>query len=159
MLLVVCCCVIVTFCCRHRNTRLLKSCLAVSLTRVGCISLACDCFGCCVFKLVEFTIRVYLFVVAADLQVSNASLTSSPAYTESPVLETPPPASTTNQQQSSTSRSKSWSGRPLWMEKEYACRIKVPHTLVVHNYTRPTICQLCKKLLKGLFRQGLQCKG
>jgi len=43
--------------------------------------------------------------------------------------------------------------------KEYACRIKVPHTLVVHNYTRPTVCQLCKKLLKGLFRQGLQCKG
>jgi len=91
--------------------------------------------------------------------VSNASLTSSPAHTDSPVLESPPPTLSTNQQQSSTSRSKSWSGRPLWMEKEYACRIKVPHTLVVHNYTRPTVCQLCKKLLKGLFRQGLQCKG
>uniref|UniRef100_K7GEL8 protein kinase C n=1 Tax=Pelodiscus sinensis TaxID=13735 RepID=K7GEL8_PELSI len=25
--------------------------------------------------------------------------------------------------------------------------------------TRPTVCQFCKKLLKGLFRQGLQCKG
>ena len=94
------------------------------------------------------------------LQVSNASLTSSPAHTDSPVLETPPPPVTSsNQQQSGTSRSKSWSGRPLWMEKEYASRIKVPHTLVVHNYTRPTVCQLCKKLLKGLFRQGLQCKG
>ena len=57
------------------------------------------------------------------------------------------------------SRSKSWSGRPLWMEKEYAYRIKVPHTFIVHNYTRPTVCQLCKKLLRGLFRQGLQCKG
>jgi hypothetical protein len=76
-------------------------------------------------------------------------MTTLPAH-DSPVIETPP---------LSTSRCKSWSGRPLWMEKEYACRIKVPHTLVVHNYTRPTICQLCKKLLKGLFRQGLQCKG
>ncbi len=57
-------------------------------------------------------------------------------------------------------RSKSWSGgRPLWMEKEYAGRIKVPHTFVVHNYGRPTICMFCKKLLRGLFRQGMQCKG
>ncbi|XP_064603688.1 serine/threonine-protein kinase D3-like isoform X2 [Liolophura sinensis] len=55
-------------------------------------------------------------------------------------------------------RSRSWSGRPLWMEKEYAGRIKVPHTFNVHNYTRPTVCQHCKKLLRGLFRQGVQCK-
>lgn len=39
-----------------------------------------------------------------------------------------------------------------------APRIKVPHTFVVHNYTRLTTCQHCHKLLKGLFRQGLQCK-
>nr|XP_025037974.1 serine/threonine-protein kinase D3-like [Pelodiscus sinensis] len=37
-------------------------------------------------------------------------------------------------------------------------RIKVPHTFQIHSYTRPTICQHCKRLLKGLFRQGLQCK-
>ncbi|XP_025106047.1 serine/threonine-protein kinase D1-like isoform X2 [Pomacea canaliculata] len=55
-------------------------------------------------------------------------------------------------------RSKSWSGRPLWLEREFANRIKVPHTFVVHNYTRPTICQWCKRLLRGLFRQGVQCK-
>lgn len=57
-----------------------------------------------------------------------------------------------------SSRSKSWSGRPIWLEREYASRIKVPHTFVVHNYTRPTVCQWCRKLLKGLFRQGVQCK-
>lgn len=57
-----------------------------------------------------------------------------------------------------SSRSKSWSGRPIWLEREYASRIKVPHTFVVHNYTRPTVCQWCRKLLKGLFRQGYQCK-
>ncbi|KAL5008807.1 hypothetical protein ScPMuIL_014388 [Solemya velum] len=55
------------------------------------------------------------------------------------------------------SRSRSWSGRPIWQEREFANRIKVPHTFVVHNYTRPTICQWCRKLLKGLFRQGVQC--
>ncbi|XP_078592773.1 serine/threonine-protein kinase D1-like isoform X3 [Branchiostoma floridae x Branchiostoma japonicum] len=55
-------------------------------------------------------------------------------------------------------RSTSWSGRPIWIERAVAGRIRVPHTLQVHTYTKPTICQYCKKLLKGLFRQGLQCK-
>ncbi|XP_054616877.1 serine/threonine-protein kinase D3-like isoform X3 [Dunckerocampus dactyliophorus] len=50
------------------------------------------------------------------------------------------------------------SGRPIWMEKMVLSRVKVPHTFSVHTYTRPTICQFCKRLLKGLFRQGLQCK-
>uniref|UniRef100_A0A4W4F360 Serine/threonine-protein kinase n=1 Tax=Electrophorus electricus TaxID=8005 RepID=A0A4W4F360_ELEEL len=36
--------------------------------------------------------------------------------------------------------------------------LKVPHTFAVHSYTRPTVCQYCKRLLRGLFRQGLQCK-
>ncbi|KAM6992821.1 serine/threonine-protein kinase D3-like [Tautogolabrus adspersus] len=50
------------------------------------------------------------------------------------------------------------SGRPIWMEKIVLGRVKVPHTFSVHTYTRPTICQFCKRLLKGLFRQGMQCK-
>uniref|UniRef100_A0AAQ4QMT8 protein kinase C n=1 Tax=Gasterosteus aculeatus aculeatus TaxID=481459 RepID=A0AAQ4QMT8_GASAC len=37
-------------------------------------------------------------------------------------------------------------------------KVKVPHTFAVHSYTRPTVCQYCKRLLRGLFRQGLQCK-
>ncbi|XP_063079224.1 serine/threonine-protein kinase D3-like isoform X5 [Engraulis encrasicolus] len=52
----------------------------------------------------------------------------------------------------------SWSGRPIWMDKMVLGRVKVPHTFNVHTYTRPTICQYCKRLLKGLFRQGMQCK-
>ena len=47
----------------------------------------------------------------------------------------------------------------MWLEREFANRIKVPHTFVVHNYKRPTVCQWCKRLLRGLFRQGVQCKG
>ncbi|CAG2174004.1 unnamed protein product, partial [Oppiella nova] len=60
---------------------------------------------------------------------------------------------------SSTSTTSSvQSGRPAWVEKELAGRIRVPHTFNVHSYKLPTVCQHCKKLLKGLFRQGLQCK-
>ncbi|CAL8111585.1 unnamed protein product [Orchesella dallaii] len=58
----------------------------------------------------------------------------------------------------SRSRSPSLGGRPPWIEREMAGRIKIPHTFVVHSYTRPTVCHFCKKLLKGLFKQGLQCK-
>ena len=76
-----------------------------------------------------------------------------------PVFQSSLSIPTTSSMESHNSRPKSWSGRPLWLEKEYAVRIKVPHTFVVHNYKRPTVCQLCKKLLRGLFRQGLQCKG
>lgn len=56
------------------------------------------------------------------------------------------------------SRSPSLGGRPIWVEREMATRIKIPHTFVVHTYTRPTVCGFCKKLLRGLFKQGLQCK-
>ncbi|XP_075529785.1 serine/threonine-protein kinase D1-like isoform X3 [Dermacentor variabilis] len=49
-------------------------------------------------------------------------------------------------------------GRPAWVERELAGRICIPHTFVVHSYAKPTVCQHCKRLLKGLFRQGLQCK-
>uniref|UniRef100_A0AC35TUZ9 Protein kinase C n=1 Tax=Rhabditophanes sp. KR3021 TaxID=114890 RepID=A0AC35TUZ9_9BILA len=55
-------------------------------------------------------------------------------------------------------RSSSWSGRPLWMEIADAIRVKVPHTFQIHSYKKPTVCQYCKKLLKGLLRQGIQCR-
>lgn len=40
----------------------------------------------------------------------------------------------------------------------YPEKIRIPHTFMVHTYGIPTVCQYCKKLLKGLFKQGLQCK-
>uniref|UniRef100_A0A8C5FUP7 Serine/threonine-protein kinase n=1 Tax=Gadus morhua TaxID=8049 RepID=A0A8C5FUP7_GADMO len=76
----------------------------------------------------------------------------------------PPPAETAvvvieeRSHQEAGKRILSWSGRPIWMEKMVLGRVKVPHTFAVHTYTRPTICQYCKRLLKGLFRQGMQCK-
>ncbi|XP_023248530.1 serine/threonine-protein kinase D1 isoform X2 [Copidosoma floridanum] len=56
------------------------------------------------------------------------------------------------------SRSPSLGGRPAWVERELATRVRIPHTFVVHTYTRPTVCGYCKKLLRGLFKQGFQCK-
>ncbi|KAJ6217177.1 hypothetical protein RDWZM_008334, partial [Blomia tropicalis] len=59
---------------------------------------------------------------------------------------------------SSSSSSSNISGRPAWVEKELADRIRVPHTFVIHSYRLPTVCQFCKKLLCGIYRQGYQCK-
>ncbi|XP_069586331.1 serine/threonine-protein kinase D1 isoform X1 [Ranitomeya imitator] len=56
------------------------------------------------------------------------------------------------------SSSQPYPGRPIQLDKILLSKVKVPHTFVIHSYTRPTVCQYCKKLLKGLFRQGLQCK-
>lgn len=68
------------------------------------------------------------------------------------------PAEESHVHQEPSKRIPSWSGRPIWMEKMVLCRVKVPHTFAVHSYARPTVCQYCKRLLKGLFRQGLQCR-
>ncbi|KAM6973539.1 serine/threonine-protein kinase D2 [Aplochiton taeniatus] len=51
-----------------------------------------------------------------------------------------------------------YTGRPVHLDKILMSKVKVPHTFTVHSYTRPTVCQYCKRLLRGLFRQGLQCK-
>ncbi|KAL4624059.1 serine/threonine-protein kinase D3 isoform X1 [Arapaima gigas] len=81
-------------------------------------------------------------------RLSNVSLPG-------PSLSVPRPTPTDH---AAGKRILSWSGRPIWMEKMVLGRVKVPHTFAVHSYTRPTICQYCKRLLKGLFRQGMQCK-
>jgi len=54
------------------------------------------------------------------------------------------------------SKTSKGSARPLWVEG-YAT-IRVPHTFQVHTYTRPTVCHYCRRLLKGIFKQGMQCK-
>ena len=37
----------------------------------------------------------------------------------------------------------------------FANRMKIPHTFVIHTYTKPTQCQFCKKMLVGVFKQVL----
>ncbi|XP_054650216.1 serine/threonine-protein kinase D2 isoform X1 [Dunckerocampus dactyliophorus] len=51
-----------------------------------------------------------------------------------------------------------YKGRPVHLDKILMSKVKVPHTFAIHSYTRPTVCHYCKRLLRGLFRQGLQCK-
>ncbi|XP_043953253.1 serine/threonine-protein kinase D3-like isoform X4 [Gambusia affinis] len=55
------------------------------------------------------------------------------------------------------SRPPSWNEPPVWLGDK--SRPQVPHTFHIHSYTKPTVCQYCHRLLKGLFRQGLQCSG
>ncbi|KAK9497813.1 hypothetical protein O3M35_003733 [Rhynocoris fuscipes] len=61
-----------------------------------------------------------------------------------------------------TSRSPSVSSNRTTMSDRSAAEsirsLRIPHTFVLHSYTRPTVCVACKKLLKGLFKQGMQCK-
>ncbi|XP_054603453.2 protein kinase D4 isoform X1 [Nothobranchius furzeri] len=57
------------------------------------------------------------------------------------------------------SRPPSWNEPPIWLGVGCGDRSRpqVPHTFHIHSYTKPTVCQYCQRLLKGLFRQGLQC--
>ncbi|XP_076835328.1 serine/threonine-protein kinase D3 isoform X1 [Brachyhypopomus gauderio] len=92
-------------------------------------------------------------------RLSNVSLTGlSMSVPRPPLVEHAAVTPDERPHQEAGKRLPSWSGRPIWMEKMVLGRVKVPHTFVIHTYTRPTICQYCKRLLKGLFRQGLQCK-
>ncbi|KAK2826809.1 hypothetical protein Q5P01_021023 [Channa striata] len=78
---------------------------------------------------------------------------SPPHYTDEALL-----VSTVSRFIERRSSSQSYVGRPIELDKILLSKVKVPHTFLIHSYTRPTVCQHCKKLLKGLFRQGLQCK-
>lgn len=60
----------------------------------------------------------------------------------------------------SKERRATWSGnagRPAELDR-LVNRLEIPHTFVVHSYKRPTVCHVCRKLLRGIFRQGFQCK-
>uniref|UniRef100_A0A1A7W6G0 Serine/threonine-protein kinase n=1 Tax=Iconisemion striatum TaxID=60296 RepID=A0A1A7W6G0_9TELE len=88
---------------------------------------------------------------------------SPPHYTDDALLSPVSPNMEKNQIDYFPGRerrasSQSYIGRPIELDKILLSKVKVPHTFLIHSYTRPTVCQYCKKLLKGLFRQGLQCK-
>uniref|UniRef100_A0A1A8HVJ3 Serine/threonine-protein kinase n=3 Tax=Nothobranchius TaxID=28779 RepID=A0A1A8HVJ3_NOTKU len=88
---------------------------------------------------------------------------SPPHYTDDALLSPVSPNMEKNQidyfpGRERRSSSQSYIGRPIELDKILLSKVKVPHSFLIHSYTRPTICQHCKKLLKGLFRQGLQCK-
>uniref|UniRef100_A0A8C1X321 Protein kinase D4 n=1 Tax=Cyprinus carpio TaxID=7962 RepID=A0A8C1X321_CYPCA len=59
----------------------------------------------------------------------------------------------------SRSRPPSWADVPVsvGLSDGKEAQPRVPHTFHIHTYTKPTVCQYCFRLLKGLFRQGMQC--
>ncbi|XP_050972139.1 serine/threonine-protein kinase D3 isoform X1 [Labeo rohita] len=59
----------------------------------------------------------------------------------------------------SRSRPPSWADVPVsvGLSEGKEAQPRVPHTFHIHTYTKPTVCQYCFRLLKGLFRQGMQC--
>ncbi|XP_041920258.1 serine/threonine-protein kinase D2 [Alosa sapidissima] len=106
---------------------------------------------------------------ARKRRLSTTSLTSSQSMrlTTSESLSTVSTSTTseeTNLVRSHTqmprtpSEARRFTCRPVHLDKMLMSKVKVPHTFAVHSYTRPTVCQYCKRLLRGLFRQGLQCK-
>ncbi|KAG9342113.1 hypothetical protein JZ751_017111 [Albula glossodonta] len=48
-----------------------------------------------------------------------------------------------------------YTGRPVHLDKILIHKVKVPHTFAIHSYTRPTVCQYCKRLLRGLLQVQL----
>ena len=45
-------------------------------------------------------------------------------------------------------RRMTWTGgRPVWIDRAILGRIDVPHTFVVRSYKKPTVCQICKKMV------------
>ena len=48
---------------------------------------------------------------------------------------------------SSRDRRATWSGRPIWIDRAISGRIQIPHTFAVHSYKKPTVCQICKRLV------------
>ncbi|XP_028934891.1 serine/threonine-protein kinase D1 isoform X2 [Ornithorhynchus anatinus] len=90
----------------------------------------------------------------STVRTSSAEL--PPSTSDEALLQKSPSESFIGREKRSNSQS--YIGRPIQLDKILLSKVKVPHTFVIHSYTRPTVCQYCKKLLKGLFRQGLQCK-
>ena len=50
---------------------------------------------------------------------------------------------------SSRDRRATWSGRPIWIDRAISGRIQIPHTFAVHSYKKPTVCQICKRLVSN----------
>ncbi|XP_037100598.1 serine/threonine-protein kinase D3-like isoform X1 [Syngnathus acus] len=94
-------------------------------------------------------------------RASNVLLSGAPASLQRrPSAELPKHCSTPQDEQRPLlgARNRTHGVRPAWLAKTASGGVKLPHTFAVHTYARPTVCQHCQRLLKGLFRQGLQCK-
>ncbi|XP_065184524.1 serine/threonine-protein kinase D2-like isoform X2 [Sycon ciliatum] len=98
-------------------------------------------------------------VTSSQVTIDETSSTNSSTMSSSPSTITR--ASPASPPALAPRRSKSWSGRPPWIDRALAGQagsVQVPHTFVVHSFKRPTVCMYCRRLLVGVFRQGMRCK-
>lgn len=93
-----------------------------------------------------------------SLRLSITDSLTSVGTTSSSTEETSLIRSHTQMPRTASDARRFYTGRPVHLDKMLMTKVKVPHTFAIHSYTRPTVCQYCKRLLRGLFRQGLQCK-
>lgn len=93
-----------------------------------------------------------------SLRLSITESLTSVGTTSSSAEETSLIRSHTQMPRTASDARRFYTGRPVHLDKMLMTKVKVPHTFAIHSYTRPTVCQYCKRLLRGLFRQGLQCK-
>uniref|UniRef100_A0A4W5N7X7 Serine/threonine-protein kinase n=1 Tax=Hucho hucho TaxID=62062 RepID=A0A4W5N7X7_9TELE len=89
---------------------------------------------------------------------STCTASASLGLSTSPSITRPMTRTNTHMPRTPSEARRFYTGRPVHLDKILMSKVKVPHTFAVHSYTRPTVCQYCKRLLRGLFRQGLQCK-
>merc|ERR1719400_2363166 len=144
---------------------------------MGLFKQGLKCEGCglnfhkrCVFKIPNDCSykkkRRSSFVGAIGAAASNASLISSSSVGAASDCVFLAPPMQQGQREGSVSpgtekRNRSISviaGRPAWVDMQMANRLKIPHTFVLHTYTKPTKCHFCTKILVGVFKQGVQCK-
>ncbi|XP_038829935.1 serine/threonine-protein kinase D2-like isoform X2 [Salvelinus namaycush] len=95
---------------------------------------------------------------AQTLSNSTCTASASLGLSTSPSITRPMARANTQMPRTPSEARRFYTGRPVHLDKILMSKVKVPHTFAVHSYTRPTVCQYCKRLLRGLFRQGLQCK-
>jgi len=112
----------------------------------------------CVFKIPNDCSQKKKRVAGVDSITSRQSVDSRQSIESTHLTVPPPREGSVSPQSQKRSMSGTPSGRPAWVDMQMASRVKIPHTFVLHTYTKPTKCTFCNKVLVGVFKQGVQCK-
>jgi protein kinase D len=91
---------------------------------------------------------------------SQSSIASSPSEKGFPSMQTLIEEPSAKRPSVASANGSLIVGRPIEIDWKYHSRPRVPHSFLIHTYppNRPTQCKNCRKLLKGISKQGLQCR-
>jgi len=113
----------------------------------------------CVFKIPnDCSGKLKKRVAGVDSITSRQSVDSRQSIESTHLTVPSPREGSVSPQSQKRSMSGTPSGRPAWVDRQMATRVKIPHTFVLHTYTKPTKCNFCNKVLVGVFKQGVRCK-